>query len=385
MAILAMKRITICGLKKDSKAILETIQRLGVIEIQDFTPEDEVFKKKPMPISGAEFERNIHDAENAIEVLNTYNEEKSGILSSFKGRAVISREDYDNFHTELSSVKSTMSRILALSKDVAEKKAEIVKCNQQLDMLVPWEGLDIPLDLSGTEKTSVFIGALPGDWTLDAIYEAMAENLPVDVTIISHDKNQTCIMLICEKAAHDSVNSALRGIGFAYPSVSCSATPSEQKVLLQQEIEKLEEQIKTCEEEIVSYDDQRPKIKFLADYQKIREEKYAVATSLPQSEHAFVMSGYIPEKYIPDLENALADYAVTVETSDLEEGEEAPVLLKNNAFSSSVQGVVESYALPAKGEIDPSFIISLFYFIFFGFMLSDAADEELRNGIECEL
>ena len=70
MAILAMKRITICGLKKDSKAILEEVQRQGVIEIQDFTPEDEIFKKKPMPISGAEFERNIHDAENALEVLN---------------------------------------------------------------------------------------------------------------------------------------------------------------------------------------------------------------------------------------------------------------------------------------------------------------------------
>ena len=73
------------------------------------------------------------------------------------------------------------------------------------------------------------------------------------------------------------------------------------------------------------------------------------------------------------METALKDYAVTIETEDLAEDEEAPVLLKNNPFSASVQGVVESYALPAKGEIDPSFIISLFYFIFFGFMLSDAA------------
>ena len=247
-----------------------------------------------------------------------------------------------------------------------------MKYNQQIEMLVPWETLDIPLDLSGTEKTSVFIGALPGEWTLDSIYEAMAENLPVDITIISHDKNQTCIMLVCLKESYDSVNSALRGIGFAYPSVSCSATPVEHKAALEKSIETLEEEIKVCEEEIQSYDDQRSKIKFYADYQAIREEKYAVATSLPQSEHAFVLSGYVPEKYIGKVENALKDYAVTIETEDLEKGEEAPVLLKNNAFSSSVQGVVESYALPAKGEIDPSFIISLFYFIFFGFMLADA-------------
>lgn len=373
MAILAMKRITICGLKKDSKAILETLQRQGVIEVQDFVKEDEVFQKKPMPISGSEFERNIHDAENAIEILNSYNEEKSGLLSSFKGRAVISEEDYDNFHTELSSVKATTARILALAKDVAEKKAEIVKCSQQIDMLVPWETLDVPLDLNGTEKTSIFIGALPGDWTLDAIYQAMAEHLPVDVTIISHDKNQTCLMLICQKESYEGVNAALRGIGFAYPSVACSTTPVEQKEILNNQITKLEEEIKTCEEEIVSYDDQRAKIKFFADYQTIREEKYAVATSLPQSEHTFVISGYIPEIYIKDVEESLADYAVSIETKDLKKKEKAPVVLKNNAFSASVQGVVESYALPKKGEIDPSFIISLFYFIFFGFMLSDAA------------
>ena len=373
MAILAMKRIQLCGLKKESKAILETIQRLGVIEVQDFAPEDEVFKKKPMPISGAEFERTIHDAENAIEVLNTYNTEKSGILSSFKGRDLISKDDYDQFYKELSSIKSVTARILALAKDVAEKRGEIVKCSQQMEMLVPWESMDVPLELNGTEKTAIFIGALPGEWQLDAIYEAAAQCLPADVTIISHDKNQTCIMLICLKEYADVAAAALRGIGFVYPSVSCPATPAEQKVVLQKEIEKLEAEIKVCEEEIVSYDDQRSKIKFYADYQSIREEKFAVASSLPQSEHAFLMTGYIPESCIPAVEKALSNFAVSIEISDLEKGEEAPVLLKNNPFSSSVQGVVESYALPAKGEIDPSFLISLFYFIFFGFMLSDAA------------
>ena len=97
MAVLAMKRISICGLKQDRKAILEILQRQGEIEVQDFVKTDAVFKKRPMPISGAEFKRNIHDAEAAIEVLNTYNEEKSGMLSSFKGRDIITEEEYNGF------------------------------------------------------------------------------------------------------------------------------------------------------------------------------------------------------------------------------------------------------------------------------------------------
>ena len=75
MAILAMKRVSIYGLKADSKPILEKIQRAGVVEIQDFVAEDEVFKKVKMPISASEFERNIRVAEAALEILNKYKDQ----------------------------------------------------------------------------------------------------------------------------------------------------------------------------------------------------------------------------------------------------------------------------------------------------------------------
>ena len=38
-----------------------------------------------------------------------------------------------------------------------------------------------------------------------------------------------------------------------------------------------------------------------------------------------------------------------------------------------MEGVLESYGLPHKGEIDPTAIMSFFYVFFFGMMLSDAA------------
>ena len=62
-----------------------------------------------------------------------------------------------------------------------------------------------------------------------------------------------------------------------------------------------------------------------------------------------------------------------VDVEDIEEGEEAPVILKNNPFSTNMEGIVESYGLPHAGEIDPTTIMSFFYVFFFGMMLSDAA------------
>ena len=47
--------------------------------------------------------------------------------------------------------------------------------------------------------------------------------------------------------------------------------------------------------------------------------------------------------------------------------------MQNSGIGQSVEGIVESYGLPNKKEIDPSKIVSWFYVFLFGLMLSDAA------------
>lgn len=58
--------------------------------------------------------------------------------------------------------------------------------------------------------------------------------------------------------------------------------------------------------------------------------------------------------------------------SDVPEDAQPPVLLKNNKLSEPVETVLETYSMPNKHEIDPTFIMSLFYYFLFGMMLSDA-------------
>ena len=96
--------------------------------------------------------------------------------------------------------------------------------------------------------------------------------------------------------------------------------------------------------------------------------------NLPQTEHVFFVSGYIPEKYGAAVEKELTGrYEAVVERTQIDEGEEAPVLLQNNSFASSVEGVISAFGLPGKGDIDPSMITAVCYVFLFGLMLSDAA------------
>lgn len=374
MAVLQMQRISICGLKDQKKAILETLQRLEDVEVQDFVPEDGVFMKPVSANSAAEYERSIHDAENALEVLDTYDPQKSGLMSMFEGRDVVPVEKFEGFEKEYHDVSKTIEEILALSKKITEENAEITKCQQQIEMLEPWQSLDIPLNMTGTAKTGIFIGTLPNELTVDSVYEMLSDvSENIDCSIVSTSKEQTCIVVICEKEDSEKVSDALRAHAFSYPAVESSIAPSEKKAELQGEIEKLQAAIAEDEEKVKTYADKRGQIKFLADYQTINQEHYNVSQNLPQSNHAFILSGYTPEREVQRIKNALSKYDVEIETEAVGEDEDAPVVLKNNPFSAPMEGVVSAYALPAKGEIDPSFLVSLFYYVLFGFMLSDFA------------
>src|SRR5699024_10776109 len=92
------------------------------------------------------------------------------------------------------------------------------------------------------------------------------------------------------------------------------------------------------------------------------------------SKNVFLITGYVPADQVPSLEQALNQrFGVYTEFSDPGEDEDVPVLLHNNKFAEPVEGIVEGYSLPGKGELDPTAVTAPFYYLLFGLMLSDAA------------
>ena len=53
-------------------------------------------------------------------------------------------------------------------------------------------------------------------------------------------------------------------------------------------------------------------------------------------------------------------FTLSVEIEELAEDEEAPVQLENGKAAASVEGVLEAFGLPGKGEVDPTRIMFVF-------------------------
>lgn len=378
MAVLKMQRISICALKKDRKAILEKLQSLGTLEVDHILDEDEDFHRMDTAGKKQGFEKASASVDQALDILERYAPEEKSMFAALEGKKLISAEEGMKVQEARRDLLRTAKQIYDLDREHAEQLASIAKLTNSIESLTPWLNLDVPLQTMKTDRTVFFPGTMPGGTTVEKVYEILAEKAPdaesADVHIVSQEQSTVYLAVICLKEDAGAVEDALRSEGFARPSQTWEEVPARQKEKLEQQISEYREKISEIEEKIKALAAERDRLKIVADYYRVRADKYEVLGTLPQSERTFVISGYIPEAVADKVADGLMEkYDCMVDVEELKEDEEPPVILKNNPFSASMEGVVESYGLPVKGEIDPTTIMSFFYVFFFGMMLSDAA------------
>ena len=387
MAVLKMRRISITALREDRKPILEKLQALGIMEMHQLEPDG--FTKIDTREDRQGFDNNVRLTEQALDVLEEYSPEKASVLSSLEGKELIDKEDYLQTENKASVLLETAEYIVGLSKKISEKKAVCQRLAAQEEQLAPWKLLGIPLtqEPQDTEKTSLLLGTMPPEYDQDHIYEviesanqpdtgdeAESEALPCCVDILEEDNEAKYISVICMKDDTERVEAALRAAGFAKPVAVSDLPPAEEIKKLREDTEKEQQDIDRASEEIAGLSEYREDLKRLGDYYRLRSEKYEVIADIPETDRTFVVSGYVDERHVAAVEKAIGDhYDCNIDIEDIPEDEDVPTVLKNNRFSSSMEGVVQSYGLPGRHEFDPTTIMSFFYVFFFGLMLSDAA------------
>ena len=170
MAVLKMQRISICALKKDRKAILEKLQRLGVLEVAQVAEEDELFQKMDTSSQRMKFEKAAASADQALEILEKYVPEKKSMLASLEGKQLIEPEKEKQVQKNGADMIQTAGRIYNLDRERAEQLAMISKLENNIESLQPWMKLDVPLQPTETRRTVLILGSMPGETTLESVY-----------------------------------------------------------------------------------------------------------------------------------------------------------------------------------------------------------------------
>lgn len=370
MAKVNMKKFELIALIPDSKKITERLQRRGVVEFCDIR--DERIVNLNTASSVAVFEKNLASVRTAGELLARYVPEKKKLLSMLNGRTELDKHEFGKRAEKTDEYIGVCYDIISYDKKIQSNKAAAAKLTAKIDSMSQWKTLDVNADFSGTENTACFIGTIQYNGNMNEFADSVFD-FDYSISVISEERDKHNIAVICHRRDAEKAEEILKANGFLPPYEVFHKTFSEKITEYENKIKELKEQITEYTKKIEAYHSFAQSIEFTEDYLIMRVDKYKSLGSAGFSEKAFIINGYIPEKYAYKIQNEFEKkYTCAVNITEPDEDEDIPVLLENNAFNSPVEGITEMYALPGKKDIDPSSVMAFFYYLFFGMMLSDA-------------
>lgn len=386
MAVVAMEKIRVTGMKRDRRQLLNMLQRRGTVEVSDAGAADDVFNKKDTSTSRATYQKAAETAERAVEVLDKHVQYKGPSLAFLRGRTAVSVQYNEDFYDKDETVLRKAQRVLQLHRDIAEANAEILKDEARLRALAPWLSLPVSQIFSGTKKTAAFVGQMEGEQSLACLLEKLAaakpELGPVHVEIVYCSKEVTCFYAIALKRDAAALEDGLRAIGFVRPQNPTHHLPKQKQAQLEGLIAEAKKAIADCEAKIKGFAGDRDDFVYLADHMSLRHEKHEMMEKMLETRHVFVLEGYVPQPRAEALRQELeARYECAAEVYPVREDEDTPVLLKNNWFAEPTESVLEAYSLPGKTDIDPTAPMAFFYYLMFGLMFGDAGYGLIMAGV----
>lgn len=364
-----MKRIELIAPLTDSKQIIELLQRRGVVELCENSSE-ELEQMNVAAVMG-EFEKFRSTVDQALNILGKYAPEKASLTDMFGGRDEIEKHEFGQKAADLEKIMNAAGEIIKNHKMITEAQAEIIQLRIRSDLLEPWTALDVPMNFRGTSRTSAYIGSVQGSRTVEEIESQLPEGCCAEIVSIS--KEQTNLFVLCSKEITEEAENCLRRLAFVPVSESAAMTPSEMIRKNTARCRELNKLIGNSEKAISAMSEYREMLKFGVDFLAMRKEKYEALSKLGITESTFVLEGYVPEKYFDSLKKEIEKkHTAVISGFEPAEDEDVPVLLENGSFSSPVEGITKMYAMPSKTDVDPTPVMSFFYYLFFGMMLSDA-------------
>ena len=102
---------------------------------------------------------------------------------------------------------------------------------------------------------------------------------------------------------------------------------------------------------------------------------YDVQAQSARGQYGFVVQGFVPDEHMGDLQRALKPFegSVVLETSPVDghHAEQVPVKITNGSYVRNFQFLLNISDPPRYGTFDPSWVVAVFFPLFFGFIVAD--------------
>lgn len=369
-----MKKLSLIALKRDAEAVTNMLIRLSCVEVSAIPAEESEKIGQPFEQSEkeAELQGKLNRVDAAIPVLESV---ASGKKPLFARRQPVSFSDMERDTPDFSRALEVAERAARITGRLGELHAEEIQDAAKMASLKPWLRYDMPFSATETKSTELLFGTLPLTRTAEeAAGELNADDGMPDCAIEEVSSDAVCryVVVLCSTDDDADILPALASIGFIRLDFSgYRETPRREYERLEKAAAARraeEEALKKEQEELSS---ELPKLKEASDILQTRLNGLEAQRRMCCTEETAVLSGWVPVGAVKKLEKELQGLTCCYELTDPTEEDDPPTLLVNKKNLDPFEMVIGLYSLPKYGTFDPTFIMSIFYFIIFGLMLAD--------------
>ena len=378
MAIVKMKKFTLFAFETERKRLLEELQRFGYVNFSKSDSIEQFDYLKDVEVSTLD---NNYIEESTrikwmIDYVGRFIEKEKGLSALKKGPVVYTFSELEKKASSYDYIPD-FNILSDISKKVDSNNQRLTAIDNTIKELSPWKSIKEPIvDLNSFEKSKFIMGYLPTKnlekfktSTVDLKFTYFEE---VDVV----GKNSYCIIFTNELEKEMALEN-LRLNGFSEVNLEFKGVVSEEIEKLEAEKKILEDDNSKLTEEIKKFTVNIQKMQSVYEYYQNLALRNTVVSNFKATEKLDIIQGYIPadkEGNFKALLEKVSASKIYLEIEDAKKDDpDVPIILKNNKIASLFESVTNMYALPKYDEVDPTFILSIFYWIFFGMMVADFA------------
>ena len=365
MSISKMEKLTAVVPEGDAEALLGRLMRLGAVSLaRESLPEH----------SGEHLE--AHTAETSAEVariaaiLPLLTKRSRRKKSLFAPAVLFDPVEFKRSGEEARALK-TVAEAERILEQAEALKAKLATEQALMQSLIPYLDHKLSLDDPGTKTATVLLGSLPSGIKEDRL-RAMADEVGFVAEVLSSDSRGVYLSIITHRAVEGEALKALASLGFlraTHANTAGHATDifdaaQKREQALKQDIERLDAQLDVLADNLTA-------VEILFDLTKTALLTEQNKSSLLKTKSCAILTGWVPVRERERVTRALERSEAAFEFLPPAEDDDVPVLLQNNGYARHFEWVLGMYSYPKYGKFDPTFVMSIFYFLIFGLMFAD--------------
>ena len=376
MAIVKMKKFKLFALEKDRKSLLKELQKFSYVHFVKTKEDDESLKEielnQDMTII-KEKSQKVKWMLNYFSKLFPKETKKEIDESSIKETLFVlveqqaSKYDFSNDYENLANI----------SREIDSNKEEIANLETYRKELSKWLNIKESLGNLKAFRTAKFFLGTVAKKNFEPLKDKLRNFEHTYIEEISDESSQINIMLLTSNTEEKELKNELKTYSFTETNFDfdTSFTDEYEKTKnREEELKKANEKLKEKVEKLLKL---IPKLLIQKEYLDNALMRETVVSNFKATDTVNVIEGYIPldmEEEFKKIVNKNSNKSNYLEITEVDkDDEEVPILLKNSGITGLFASITQMYALPKYNEIDPTAILSIFYWIFFGMMVADFA------------